>query len=663
MIKSTSRRSTWNQIGTAVCLLISLCSNAQKSNRVSSPDGSIVFTLEIKQGAPTYRISYKKRDLIKDASLQLKFSEGDFSNNITIGKSISRKGEENYELVVGKAKVIKEKFNELVIPLQHQSNHIKVNLVVKMFNDGAAFRYEFISIPNHDSFELLDENTSFNMSGDPSTLALELPSFTSSHEGFYTTAPLSDIKNDQLMDTPALFSFANNTFVGITEAALLDYAGMYLVKQNGKLRSMMAFRPDRPTVKVIGSLPHKSPWRVFLISDRIGALIESNIITNLNEPLKLNDVSWIRPGKTTFPWWNGNVVPDTLNAPGNNFITQKYYIDFCARNGIEFHSVVEYGLHQWYRDDGVGFQPGPHPDVTRTVPGLDMKEVCDYAKSKNVDVRVWVHWAALYPKLDSAFAQFEKWGLRGMMIDFMDRDDQQMVNIQTEMLEKAAKHHMHIQFHGAYKPTGIHRTYPNEFTREGTLNYEINKWDSKGLPPDHDINIPFSRMLAGSTDYHMGGFRAVTPGKFRSQYTRPLMLGTRGHMLGMFVVLESYLGMVCDYPDAYEGQAGFDFVKQVPTVWDETRVLDAKLHEYIVIARRKGSDWYVGAINNSTPRDLNVSLAFLSNKIYNTTTYVDKGEGDPNSLEIANKTVSNADNLSIHLNSGGGMAAYLNASK
>jgi alpha-glucosidase len=187
-----------------------------------------------------------------------------------------------------------------------------------------------------------------------------------------------------------------------------------------------------------------------MISDRLGALIESNILTSLNEPCKLKDVSWIKPGKTTFPWWNGNVVPDTLNAPGNNFVTNQYYIDFCARNGLEYHSVVEYGLHQWYMDDGVGFQPGPHADVTTPVPGLDMKEICDYAKSLGVDVRVWVHWAALYPKLDTAFALFERWGLTGMMVDFMDRDDQEMVNIQTEVLQKAAQHHLHIQFHGAY---------------------------------------------------------------------------------------------------------------------------------------------------------------------------------------------------------------------
>jgi alpha-glucosidase len=290
-----------------------------------------------------------------------------------------------------------------------------------------------------------------------------------------------------------------------------------------------------------------------------------------------------------------------------------------------------------------------------------MKEVCDYAHSKGVDVRVWVHWAALYPKIDAAFAQFEKWGLSGMMIDFMDRDDQQMVNIQTEMLEKAAKHHLHVQFHGAYKPTGLHRTYPNEFTREGTLNYEVDKWTPGGLSPEHDLDIVFGRMLAGATDYHLGGFRAVTPKDFRVQYTRPLVLGTRCHMMAMYVVLESYLGMVCDYPEAYEGQPGFEFVAKVPTTWDETKVLDAKVGEYVVIARRKGTRWYIGGINNSESRELTVKMSFLGSGGHSATIYTDAGDAnvEPNHITQDQRQLLNTDVLKIKLASGGGFCAEI----
>jgi alpha-glucosidase len=266
----------------------------------------------------------------------------------------------------------------------------------------------------------------------------------------------------------------------------------------------------------------------------------------------------------------------------------------------------------------------------------------------------------LYPKLDSAFAQFEKWGISGMMIDFMDRDDQEMVNMQTEMLEKAAMHHLHVQFHGAYKPTGLSRTWPNEFTREGTLNYECNKW-SRRINPDHDINFPFTRMLAGATDYHLGGFRSVTDSQFVVQYTRPLMLGTRCHMLAMYVVLESYLGMVCDYPEAYEGQPGFDFLQKVPTVWDETKVLDAAVGGYITIARRKGTEWFAGSITNHEERTLPVSFNFLPDGKYEAEIYTDAVDADlyPNKLVKVIRNITNKDSVAVVLKKGGGTVMHI----
>ncbi len=550
----------------------------------------------------------------------------------------------------------------IIIPVEETVSPLrKMNLVVRVFDDGLAFRYELQKQKNQTNFILLDENTTFKLSGDPMVHALLLPNYKSSHEGTYSILPLSKIKEDTLMDMPSLFEFPGKIYLGITEAALLDYAGMYLSKHDGVLISKLSPLPNQTDIKVKATLPHNSPWRVMLISNRIGSLIESNIIITLNEPCKIKDVSWIKPGKTTFPWWNGNVVPDTLNAPGNNFVTNQYYIDFCARNHIEYHSVVEYGLHQWYTDDGVGFQPGPHSDVTKPVPGLDMKEICDYAKTKGVGVRVWVHFYALYPRLDTAFTVFEKWGLEGMMVDFMDRDDQEMVNMQTEILQKAAAHHLHIQFHGAYKPTGLSRTYPNEFTREGTRNYEVDKWDDHGLSPDHDINMPFTRGLAGSTDYHLGGFRAVPQGKYKAQYTRPLVLGTRCHMLAMYVVLENYLQMVCDYPAAYEGQAGFEFIKEIPTIWDETKVIDAKVDKYVLIARKKNNDWYVGAINNHEARQLNISFNFLDEGKYEAEIYSDANDTNenPNHLIMQKRIVTKDENLSIQLAAGGGVVMRL----
>lgn len=633
---------------------------AQKAIKVSSPDNAIAFTFRLQHGTAQYSVSLQGRTLIEPSSLSLVFDDGAFEKELRVAGIAYGDTTEDYELVTGKTKFVHEHYKTVAITLQETKQPLRtISFEVKVFNDGLAFRYVFPQQKNRQSFTLLDENTRFNIAGDPTVHALFHAGYTSSHEGFYSNTPLSKVTQDTLMDMPALFDFNGTAFLGITEAALLDYAGMYLSNHGNILTSKLSPLPGQTAIKVKSVLPHATPWRVLLLSSRVGALIESNIITTLNAPNKLNDISWLRPGKTTFPWWNGNVVPDTINAPGNNFVTNQYYIDFCARNNIDYHSVVEYGLHQWYMDDGVGFQPGPHSDVTTPVPGLDMKQVCDYAASKGVGIRVWVHWAALYPKIDSAFAIFEKWGLKGMMIDFMDRDDQQMVNMQTEMLEKAAAHHLHIQFHGAYKNTGLHRTYPNELTREGTLNYETDKWDDRGLSPDHDINIPFTRMLAGSTDYHLGGFRAVSQNQYRTQYTRPLVLGTRCHMLAMYVVLENYLQMVCDYPEAYEGQPGFDFIREIPTVWDETRVVAASLNNDITIARRKDKDWYVGTINNSQPRDTSISLSFLGEGNYKVKIYSDSvGDTDQNAILQYEKRVSSKDILPLKLAGGGGAAMH-----
>ncbi len=642
-----------------VCMLQA---TAQKTTRLASPDGSIVFSFGLSKGTAAYTVAYKGRVIIDKSPLGLKFADGDFVNGIRMQKPVYREADEIYELVVGKTKKVNEHYKEVLIPLVQAVVPFRhINLVVRAFNDGVAFRYEFPDQQDQHSFILLDENTTFNFAGNPTVHTLFLPNYTSSHEGPYSTLPLSEVKEDTLMDMPTLFEFTSvPVFVAITEAALLDYAGMYLTKQHGMLTGILSPLPRQAAIKVKATLPHHSPWRVLMISDRVGALIESNIITNLNEPCKIKDVSWIKPGKTTFPWWNGNVVPDSLNAPGNNFQTNKYYIDFCARNGLEYHSVVEYGLHEWYTNDGAGFYPGPNADVTKPVPGLNMKEVCDYATQQGVGIRVWVYWTALYKKLDSAFAQFEKWGLKGMMVDFLDRDDQEMVNIQTEILQKAAAHHLHIQFHGAYKPTGLSRTYPNEFTREGTLNYEVNKWD-KRITPDHDINMPFTRMLAGSTDYHLGGFRAVPDSLFKVQYTRPLMLGTRCHMLAMYVVLENYLGMVCDYPAAYEGQPGFEFIKEVPTIWNETKVPGAKVGEYVILARKHNDDWFIGSITNHSARLITIPLHFLDEGTYTAEIYMDANDTNinPNNLVKQTKELTRSDTLTIALAAGGGAVVRL----
>jgi alpha-glucosidase len=626
---------------------------------VQSPDGNIVFDLSLNNGIPQYRILFGGQVILDSSGLGMVCVDSvDFTRGIRFGKIRKRQGEDKYILVVGKTREVNESYRELQVTWTNEQNK-KILFIARAYNDGIAFRYLFPDQPDWHELMLRDEVSQFHFKEDPNSLVLLRENFITSHEGLYTEAPLSKLMDDTLIDLPALFITPQKTYVAITEAALSDYAGMYLKKQNGILTSVLSPLPNQSGLAIKARLPHHSPWRVILIGNKPGALIESNLITNLCPSTTIKDPSWIKPGKTTFPWWNGNIMPDSIPG-GNNFETNKYYIDFCARNGIEYHSIVEYGGHQWYVDDGLVYQPGPGADPTTPVPGLDMKKVCDYAHSQGVKPRVWVHWAALYPKLDTAFALYESWGLTGLMIDFMDRDDQEMVNIQEEMLQKAAKHKLHIQFHGAYKPTGMHRTYPNELTREGTLNYEVHKWDSI-VTPDHDLDIVFTRMLAGSADFHLGGFRAVPKDSFKIQYSKPLMQGTRCHLLGMYVVMESYLQIVSDYPEAYEGQPGFEFIKSVPTSWDETRVLAASLREYVIIARRKGDTWFVGAINNHQEREINIGLDFLSPGKHLADIYKDADDSmyNPNHLNFLQKSVNPSDTLIIKLAGGGGIAIMI----
>jgi len=646
---------------------------AQNNARLTSPDGRINFIITVNEDIPVYSIAFNKKFLIENSSLNL-FLEGmgRLGQAFISAPPVYKNVNETYNLIVGKASTVKNRYRQAIISLQDKLNkNYKLNFEVRVFNDGVAFRYLFPKTNDRSSFVLLDEQTQFRFTSDPLVKALLLPNFTTSHEGLYTTAPLSEIKEDTLMDMPALFQFPNKTFMAITEAALLDYAGMYLSKRHGILTSKLSPLPNQSLnsplgdggIKVKAKLPHHSPWRVLLISDRLGALIESNIITSLNAPSAIKDVSWIQPGTSTFPWWNGTVIPDSIIG-GNNFETNKYYIDFCAANNIKYHTVVEYGGHEWYTNDGEGYQPGKNFDITKPVAGLDMKQICDYGKKKGVGIRVWTHWKALYPKLDEAFAIFEKWGLTGMMVDFMDRDDQEMVNIQTELLQKAAKHRLHIQFHGAYKPTGLHRTYPNEFTREGAMNYEYDKWD-KLITPDEDLNIVFTRMLAGATDYHQGGFNALPVDKFLVQNIRPFVMGTRCHMLAMYVVLENYLPMVCDYPDAYIGQPGFEVIKKIPGSWDATKVIAAELDRYVSVARRQNDKWYIGTITNNDAREINVALKFLTPGKYEAEIYSDAPDANENANHLTKqkKIVDKNTNLKLTLAPGGGNLIILKSIK
>lgn len=636
---------------------------AQQRLSVASPDDKVRFTLNITPQAITYDVNYKKQPVITNSLLGFNFDSGEFGSNLKTGKVQRKKIDETYKLIIGKVNTARDYCNQIIIPLQEKAEPGRlVNLIVRAYNDGVAFRYEFPEQKNWSSYVMYDEKTQFNLNGNPVALLMYLSGYVNSHEGIYNHIKYNKIEKKRLIEMPATFEFDNNIYLSITEAAIRNYAGMYLIKENDKLAGKLSPRQGQEKIKVeVDSFPHHTPWRVISITDRVGGLLETNILTSLNEPCKIEDTSWIKPCRTTFTWWNGNVVPDSTFSPGNNFDTNKYYIDFAARNGLDAHGIYGYAETPWYYDDNFNFGwAGPNADITKPIPCLNMPRIVEYAKSKGVGIHLWVHWRPLYDKLEEAFALYEKWGVKGLMVDFMDRNDQEMIRIQEEILKCAARHHLFIQFHGSSKPSGLVRTYPNEFTREGTLNYEVCKWDTL-VNADHDISIPFTRMLAGSTDYHLGGFRALSRSKFKIQYVNPYVMSTRCHMLAMYVVLENYLTSLCDTPQAYEGQPGFEVLRTVPGTWDEIRVPLAEINKYVTVARRSGSDWWVGTLNNGTARTLQLKLDFLKEGEYQATIYTDAKNVDENAnlLNKEVRQVTKKDTIELPLAIDGGSVIHI----
>lgn len=635
---------------------------AQKMVTAKSPDGNIRFTVQVNKDAlPTYNVYYQNTQLVKDGALGFEFDNGTFGENVAIGLVAKRVGVETYDLVAGKSSHVEHAFREITVSLKESKvPYRQVDVVIRLFNDGAAFRYSFPEQEKWASYIMYDELTSFDLANNPEVLTMFLGSYRTSHEGMYSQMKYTDLPKNELIEMPSLFHY-DGVYMAITEAAIRDYAGMYLMNENNSLRTKLAPNLDQPRIKVKATLPHRSPWRVMMIGEEVGTLIASNILTSLNDPCAVKDVSWVKPGKTTFSWWNGNVVPDSTFLPGNNFYTNKYYIDFAKRAGLDFHSIYGYAEQPWYEDENMSFEfPSETANVMKTVKSLDMDATAKYAASQGVGLHMWVNWKPLYARLEEALTQFEKWGVKGMMVDFMDRDDQEMIRIQEEILKKSAEHKIFVQFHGSSKPSGLSRTYPNEFAREGTRNYECYKW-SKDMSADLEMAVPFTRLLAGVTDFHLGGFRAVSKDKFRIQYTNPLVTNTRCHMLGMYVVLECYLGMVCDSPMAYEGQPGFEFIQKVPTTWDETVVPAASVMEYATVARRTGQDWYVGAINNNTARTVSIKTDFLDDGNYLAEIYADADDVDSNPNHLVKRTikVNKASTIDLHLSNSGGTAIHI----
>ena len=584
--------------------------------------------------------------------------EGDLMTGVQIREARRRASDEKIRVLFGKAEFARNRYREIRFLLKTTRNR-KAEVVFRCYDDAIALRYEVPKQPGMEKLIVADENTSFSFSGNPLAYVQYLESYKTSHEHTVDKIALKEVNPDVLLDMPLTLAYPDGTHLAITEASLRRYAGMSLTRPANAADNTLVCKltPRSDGMKVVRELQLETPWRVVLIGDRAGALLESNTLYCLNEPNAIGDTSWIKPGKMSWPWWNGNVVKNGKpDPPIFSFEAQKTYIDFCAANGIAFHSTIADNTDTpWYKQSKQGVVPGPDTDVTQVRSDIDLPAIRKYADSKGVRLWTWVHQAALRGKVEEAFAAFERFGWSGMMVDFFDHDDQENVEFAESILQAAARHHILIHFHGIWKPSGWQRTYPNLMNHEGALNLEYLKWSDR-CTPGHTLNLLFTRMVAGPMDYHAGGFRAIRPDKFAVKFAAPNVFGTRCSMLASYVCFDNPNPMVADYPDAYTGQPGFEFLKLVPSWWDETRILKGEAGEILITARRKGTTWYVGGMSAGKPRDLELSLSFLGPIRYSAQIWKDspETETDPNGLTTDSFSAFSSEVLRVHVASDGG---------
>ncbi len=661
-------RLTLSPIGSliAACGLASACAaNSADIVAVQSPNGSITAALRLSDDGNQLEFSIERggRPIIAPSAIDVRLvGIGSIAVDATVQSVTRDEVDEKSDLPWGKSSQIRDHHESAIVRLKSRGG-VDWDVELRIFDDGAAIRYGFPEQKRLREVSIEDENIEFRLAGEPTILYTSCDNYTTSHEALYDRKPLTDLPAKTLIDKPLVAEWPDGRAAAITEAGLRDYAGMYLERPetgSNALRTRLSPLPGKTGVLVTRGTPCWSPWRVVLLADKAGRLIENDVLLCLNEPAG-EDFSWLVPGKTTFHWWNGRVEHGPPSTPESNFAIHRKYIDFCARYNIEYHSVISVaGNLPWFVQSDAGFSDLPHADTDILIarPDIDLPRILAYANEKGVGIRFWVHWKPLSEHLDEAFAQYERWGIRGLMVDFMDRDDQEMVEWQEKCLRAAAKHKLHIQFHGSYKPTGEQRTFPNLFNREGVLNLEYLKWSDMCAPP-HTVNVAYTRLLAGPVDYHLGGFRAVPREKFQPRDLEPWVMGTRCNQLALYVVFENPMPMVADDPSAYEGPPGFDFVVEVPTTWDETRFVAGEMGEYVVVARRKGDTWYLGGITDWDARTVSLPLKFLGEGEFEATVYSDlTSDGkNLNELEKRSQAVTATDRLKIAFASGGGVAA------
>ena len=647
-------------------MLVCSVSLGNAAERVTSPDGQISVTVGLKSGKPYYMVNYQNRPIVIPSHLGFLLDDGEVGKSMRqVGKQTCTK-DETWHQPWGEEVEVRNHYKELTLRLQEQSGSKRqMSVVFRVFDDGVGFRYILHGINKGKEYQIQDELTEITLAHDAKAWSIPT-NRTAYFEGIYTPSLLSQ---KDTVCTPLTIEYEDSLFLALHEAALEDYASVNLTPRASAegVKLLTALTPWQNGVKVYCKGETKSPWRTILIGKTAGELMTNRVMLNLNEPSRIEDTSWIEPGRYIGIWWSIHKKENTWEmGPTHGATTQnvKRYMDFAARHG--FSGVLAEGWNP-------GWGEGEQISYLKTYPDFDMEEVCRYGASKGVrfigHTETWGNSRLLEQQMDSAFAWYSRLGIRAVKTGYVGQlfDGKELAKSQygirhyRKVIETAAKYHIMIDNHEPAMPTGIQRTWPNLMTQEGVRGQEYNAWDRRGgNPPAHTVTLPFTRCLAGPTDF--------TPAIFNfSEVVR----GTHPHstlakQLGEFVVIYSPLQMAADAIENYEGQPALTFIESCPTTWGKTLVPNGEIGKYVTVARKErgGDRWFVGSITNEEARQIDLPLGFLeAGKQYRAIIYEDGPDADyernPYPMTIRQVPVTNQSVLTLKLARSGGAAVRI----
>ena len=644
---------------------------------VSSPNGKLTVTVNTDE-AVTWSVSYNGTVVLLPSAIDIQIQQGGKTLGIgKIGKVAKRQITNSFATPFYKKEKVDDNYGQLMM----YSNQ-KVQIEVRAYDDGAAYR---LISSNTKPLVVSSETAEYRFADDYQAFVPYVNDnrggerYCYSFESYYDEQPLSKMFLDSLAITPLAVCLPDGMKVIVMDAGVENYPGMFLKKGEGNvLKGEFAPYPleqkvggfDRlnlvPTRRAdyIACLDGKQslPWRAIVITERDADILNCDMAQRLAPECRISDTSWIRPGKVAWDWWNNTNITGVSFPSGMNTDTYLYYIDFAARNHIEYIII----------DEGWS---GKESLMDRLSPDIDLARLIAHGQQKGVGIILWSSWRNLIGNnptggtavTDAVMKHYAAMGIKGFKVDFFDRDDQQVIASAYEIAACAARHHLYLDYHGL-KPFGIQRAYPNIFNFEGVKGLENSKWEPRAgdgplhNQPRYDVTAPYLRMLAGPMDYTPGAMTNAMKDCFFGNNDHPMSQGTRVHQMAMYTTFEAPLQMLADSPTQYiRNQECTDFIAQVPTTFDETIALDGKLGEYTVIARRKGTTWYLAALTDWTPRDLTLNLSFLPAGQYHADIFADGVNAlkDATDYQHRLQTVTATDRLNIHLSSGGGWTAIL----